>query len=266
MIGAWAVASAAGLADATAMLARVCLGGGPVVTEVAGPSGGGTTLEPTALSGMLLLILGVFALFGFLRGFDRDWRSTAIIAGCYWLVGSQWDVIARWVNHFYKLFVFAVVKRGVLVDDPTAAWKAVGDLAGLIPTDGPVVIWQIAIFTLGVMAAYAFSQATGQRPPVGPLHVFNLMNVVIRLLGASLGSVSGYLIGVFTLNRLFPTSHIGLAGLRSAAQIAFLQHGPAVVLGTVMLLIVFGVLSLNGGKKRTTYGSTRYEGTGRAPS
>ena len=248
---AWALASFARTAVWVETLGRAWLGGAVDPTAVT-PTGtpGGPVPASIDVSALLLLSVAVFAFLAYLRSFGREWRAVLVVGVGYVLLDRQWDFVARWVNHFYKLFVFAVVKRGVLVDDPTAAWKEVGTLPGLVPSDAGAVVWQITLFTVGVIGAYVFSTLAGAKPVAGPLQVFDLHNMVLRVLGSLAGGASGYLIGLFYLVRLFPGAHAGGLGLGETAASVFTRFGPLIVMGTVLVLIVFGVASMGARRKK----------------
>lgn len=223
-------------------------GGAPPVLPPEGAGAG-----PVGLQHLTLLGMAAFAAIGFVRGARREWLSLAATALGYVAVEAFWEQIARWMNHFWRLFSFAVLRRGVLADDPSAAWRDTSGTAAPIPTESTAAIWQIAVFLAIVLAGYLGSHLVGRGRGMGPSAAFRLPDLVERLIGALMGAGSGYIIATFLLARLYPETPITLLGPSSQMPAVLGRLGAPGLFGIVALLILFGVLSL-GSRGRQVYG------------
>jgi hypothetical protein len=232
--------------------ARAWLGGGPLPPTMGPPGGPGGACGAIDVHALLMLSVVVFAFVGYLRGVDAAWRLAAIVALGYWLLDRRWDFVVAWVNHFYRLFVFALVKGGIFTDDPTAVWKEVRAAGALIPTTSPALMWRLTGFTVIFVAGYVVATLTAGSPSAGALYVYRPRNFIERLLGAVAGGVSGYLFALFYLSRLFPAALACSGALGGLAGAVVAGLGPAIILSTVVLMIVFGVISL-GQKRKKVY-------------
>lgn len=223
-------------------------GGAPPVLPPDGPGAG-----PVGLQHLTLLGMAAFAAIGFVRGARREWLSLAATALAYVAVEAFWASIARWINHFWRLFSFAVLRRGVLAEDPSAAWQDTSGTAALIPAESTGVVWQIAVFLAIVLAGYLVSHLVGRARGIGPSAPFRLPDLVDRMIGALMGAASGYVIATFLLARLYPGTPIALFGPASQLPAVLGRLGAPGLFGIVALLILFGVLSL-GSRGRQVYG------------
>jgi hypothetical protein len=222
----------------------------PGLEPAATPAAAATT---PALGGLLLAAVALFAFVGYLRSAGRMWQTAAAAALAYAVLGARWDLVARGTNAMYHLFVFAVVRRGMLAPDPAAAWRSANQAAGLIRADSPVAAWQITWFAVFVAGGYLLGGLAPARMPTGASRRLDLRGLVGRLLGAALGGIAGYLSAAFVLARLFPTarpSDLAVGGAAGAAGVAALGTAPLVLVGVAALIFVLGVLSMGGRRKQ----------------
>ena len=228
--------------------------GGPV--DGASP-GSGSPIPPVAPTGhdlgaVLLTVAVVFLLIGFARGATRELQSVAVTGVAFVVIPWQWPFIVQWANRFHRLFVFAVIKRGILLDDPTEAWQSVRASTELIGADASVAVWQLVMFSAAVVAGYGLSSRIriGPRGDAAVVYYNRLPRFVERLVGALLGAVAGNLVGVFALSRLVPGAHF--TRLRPATVLNVLPDwAPTAIAGAVtLILITFGVASMGARKKK----------------
>lgn len=223
-------------------------GATPVPTAV---PGAGITPTGTDISALLLISAGIFAVLGFFSGVRLEFYLLVIIAGLYFVLDHFWGLIAQWVNHFYKLFVFAFVKRGIFVDDPTTVWKEMGNVANPVPTSPEqAALWQLAFFCFGVLMLgfilpYLWSRLHK------PFVLFLTPTFLERLLGFMVGALNGWIIGLFVLPRVIPGAQTSLGLLQpgSAAREFITKYGPIFLAVFIVLIILYGIRSL--GPKKT---------------
>lgn len=214
---------------------------------VGGASATGAASSPlvgTDISLLLVIASLAFMWIGLLRGLKRELPSLFATVLLYLVIGGLWDMVAKWVNHFYKLFIFAFVKRGILADDPAEGWKALADLKLPVPNDNSaqMAMWQIGFFTLGVMIiAYWLIGWWQARQGSVAIHSW-----VERILGGLMGAASGYLVAHFILARIIPGAYSTLFDPGTQAHDIVFALGPYLAAAFAMLLILLGVRSLGG--------------------
>jgi len=224
-------------------LLRPALGGGIPGTDPTTPVTPVPTPYATEIGIALFILAALFAFFGYIRGVKRELVALAVIAAAYLIFSSFWGVVAKWVHHFYRLFFFAVVKRGIFSDDPTTAWKEVKDMEPIVSAADDAYVAQLAFFAVAVALAYVLS-AWWASPKVGPLRVYKIPNLAERAAGAALGAIAGYLIGVFTLSRIVPGAQISIWTPGPGVRDILVSYGPYAVAAFVVIMILFGWASL----------------------
>lgn len=181
-------------------------------------------------STLVLLLSGAAAVVGYVRGAGREIWSMLLTGLTFIAIERHWPAVVDLVNRLWDR-----VFHGALIE----------------PTAGSDV-WQMILFILGVLGAYMASQAFGRPPSGRALDLLNLPNVLSRLVGALCGAVTGYMIGMFSLKRLLPNAEVALGPGSIANEVVSNIRVP-VVLVAILILVIFGVLSL-GGRRKKVYG------------
>jgi hypothetical protein len=186
----------------------------------------------TDISAIILVLAGIFAAIGFFRGSRRELLSLLAVLPAYLLFSRGWTSVAALINKFWKLFYFAVFQRGILADNPGEAWNQAAGLAPLVNPTQSAPLAQMAVFGLAVVLAYVATRSQGEP------------SALDRLVGAVVGSVTGYIVGVFTLSRVVPEATIAISSPGSMALRWVDRLGPVAVLTVVGAVILFGFKSL----------------------
>jgi hypothetical protein len=228
---------------------RPSLGGtAPTATPPGGTGGGGGSGEaPTTpelyASYLVLLSAAVFAVIGFWQGMRRSFTAFLFTAGAAFILSTRWDLVAGMVNRVWRLVLFAL-KGGPLAADPAAAWGAVKDLPGLVPTTGPAVgLWQLTFFAAAVLTGYLVGFLLF-KPPGGGLRLRAVNDWLSRLFGALFGALTGAIIAMFSLPRIVPGAEIDMIGPDSVTRHLLQQYGTVLFWSFVLLMIVAGLLAL----------------------
>jgi hypothetical protein len=247
---------------ATGAVAEVLLGpllGGlvpgatPGPTVVPGP--GVPSPDGTDISALLIIGAGLYAILGFFLGLRAQFYQFVVIGGLYFMLNRLWGLIAEWINHFYKLFVFAIIQRGIFVEDPTTVWKGMANFKDPVPTSPQEAqLWQLAIFGFGVLMLGFVLPYIWIRLHQ-PLSLWISPTFLERLLGLLVGAVNGWLIGLFVLPRVIPGAQTSLDLLQpgSSAREFLAKYGWIFVAVFVALIILYGVRSLGPGRGKRVY-------------
>lgn len=215
----------------------------PGGTGGAGDGGSVTTPEQYA-SYLVLLSAAVFGVIGFFQGVQRTFTAFVFTVGAAFVLGTRWGQVAALTNKFYKLFLFAL-KGGPLAGDPVAAWSAVKDTPGLIPTDGTVAtFWQLVFFAAAVLFGYGLGILLFEAPKHGPLNVRAFNVFLSRIFGAFFGALTGATIALFVLPRIVPGTEIDMVGPGSVMRHLVDQYGTLLFWSFVILMIIAGLMAL----------------------
>lgn len=247
-------------------LLRPPLGGGlpgatPVATAVSGGGGSGGVVTPGPVPGgtditlIVLLVAGIFAFFGFIDSF-YNLRRKAIILGIvgltYILLDYMWGTVAQWINHFWKLFYFAIIKGGIFVDDPGPILKEVKDMEGLVPTGDDAVYWQIALYLLAVGFAFLIT-APVWWPKPGIKYELKTHNLAERMISAIMMGAVGGLSALFIFDRLIPNASFSLF-MPGTAYNDWIRYVVPITMGILVAAIIFyGYRNLGNRKIKKTY-------------
>lgn len=230
-------------------------------TEVLGepleePAAGAPVSEGARdVSGVVLAAMIAAAIVGLARGVRREALALAVIGSGYLLLDRFWTMVAAMTNKMWRIVRFAIIERGVLADDPSAAWSAVASTTPLLPSDGDARAWQIAFFIIGCLVlGYGGSRLLAGGP--GAVRtVKDLPNLLERLMGGLLGATTGFLVSHFVLARVAPGARVSPLSADSVVYGRLAPHGPALFLVVVTVVILFGVTSIgNRGPQPKEYG------------
>ena len=192
------------------------------------------SLDPSMASDLgtfILVMAGIFAAIGFFRGSKREFNALLGVLLAYLVFSRGWLSVVDIVNKLWRVFYFAVVRRGVLANDPGQAWSSI-QVQPLIPIDQPTPLAQISFFGVAVAIIYAFT-----RDDSDP-------NYMERIVGAIVASVTGYVVGVFVLARMLPGASISLLEPGRTAIAWITRLGPLAGLLFMAAVILFGFKSL----------------------
>ena len=185
--------------------------------------------DGTDMGMLLLLMAAVFACIGLFRGSRREIPALFGTVVAYVVISRGWHLIARMINLGWRLFNFAVLRRGVMADNPGQAWSEASNLTSLVPAAGSGLhLAQMLLFAIALVAIYAATRR--QAEP----------NFIERLIGAVVASVTGYVVGVFMLSRILPEAQINLLAPGEVALHWIQTLGPMAGLVLVSAVIIFG--------------------------
>lgn len=254
-------------ADAAGELLRPVLGGAIVNPTLAPyptypgptptPGGSPPTQVPvgTDISLIVLLISMVFAIFAFFavwRGVRAEVITMVIVGTAFVLLTYAWSSIAKWINHFYKLFYFAIIERGIFTDDPTEAWKSVSGMDGLVPTSDEAIYWQIFLFLLGVAFAYLVTMPVWWPKKGAKIDVVT-QSFAERLIASVVSGFTGFMISIFVLTRIIPDATMSIFTPGSISN-EWLQYVVPIALAVLVIaIILYGWRSLGPRRYKKTY-------------
>jgi hypothetical protein len=203
-----------------------------------------TGAQPGGDTGMLLLLFAaVFAAIGFFRGSRREIPALVATVVAYFVISGGWGLIARFVNLGWRMFHFAVLRRGIMADNPGQAWTEASGLDPLLPAEGAGLrLAQMLLFAISLVVIYAATRAHSEP------------NLIERLIGALTGAVTGYVVGVFMLGRIMPQAKLNL---RAPGAVAL---GWIEMLGPVAALILVGAVIILGWRALGPRGFTKRYG------
>ena len=187
------------------------------------------------------LALGLFGFLGFRRGVNRELLSLIGI-GIGMLLATQFaPSLVPSVNRFYKLGRLAM-SGGLTSDNPMEAWQSVQQLPALVQTPEEIELLGMIIFLL----VFGFFYLAGEKSFPAP------GSMTLRILGLGLGVITGFLFIYYLMPILFYGSRMVIT-LPSGEVRNTLFEGqvPAKMAALfVFVLIVFGVYTASGAKKR----------------
>jgi len=186
----------------------------------------------------LHVILGVaflFGLLGFLRGASRESWATVVIIRVQALIRWQGKTLVKLANNLYLMARIAVEGRFDLQKIREALEK-VGEIPSLIP-EGREMVFLIGVFFLATFLVYVLSNRFIKVRPIpwGPMIIYPSWPLLIRLAGAALGAINGYLIAYFLVPQVF----------REPETTIVLPSGPMTeVLGENLFNVVIGIIAI----------------------
>lgn len=186
----------------------------------------------------LHVILGVaflFGLIGFFRGASRESWATAVIILVQALIRWQGKTLVKLTNNLYLMVRIAVEGRFDLQKIREALGK-VGEIPPLIPEEREMV-FLIGVFFLATFLVYVLGNRfiKVRAVPWGPLITYPGWPLLIRLVGAALGAINGYLIAYFLVPQVFPEPETTIV----------LPSGPMTeVLGENLFNVVIGIIAI----------------------
>lgn len=187
-------------------------------------------LPPSDISALVFILLIAAALIGFMRGVRREGIVLAVALLMSFVCGPLWPQASTLVNTFWNLMV-SFLPGGFL---PPVN----------IPPDESAVYWQVAFFVLGVVIFGYGGSSLVTSGPASIRGIGQIPSILERLLGAGIGALNGFLIARFVLSRILPEAIVTPFREQSALYGRVGAYGPFLALGVVVLLIVFGVLSI----------------------
>ncbi len=247
---------------AFAVLRPVLGGPNPAITPPTGAStGAGVGIDgqvvATAipmlgadLSAATLVLVGLAAAIGFVRGVRREAITLMVAAAASLIVGWMWPAVASLVNRLWRMFHFAVIERGILAENPMAAWGEAQASAPLLPLGGDAAAWQIGFFVFGLLILGYGATRYVAAPPPKARGIRGFSVLLERVVGAMVGALTGILVSRFVLPRLVPNAQVALLGPGTSLYDRLAPYAPTTILGIVLLLILFGVTGIGGGKPR----------------
>lgn len=200
------------------------------------PASGGVSLPLETLPGgdgdlgmLLMMMAAIFACIGLFRGSRREIPAFFGTVLAYFVVTRAWHLIARLGNLAWRMFDFAILRRGVMAANPGQAWSDASSTPSLLPVAGNSLrLAQMLLFAVVLVAIYAATRRHAEP------------NVIERLIGAVVASVTGYVVGVFMLSRMLPTARINLMEPGEVALRWIQTLGPMAGLALVAAVIVLG--------------------------
>lgn len=215
-----------------------------------GPGDLGTnSIAPVLVGGndislLVLILAGIFAAVGFIRGSRREFPAFALILPSYLLFSRGWPLVASLINKVWQVLHLALVERAGFQVVLNALLGQDGGPGPLIGVSAEAPMAQIATFGLAMLIIY---MATRGGPEANGLE---------RLVGAVIGAGVGYLAGVFVLSRIVPSATVTLLSPGSTALTWLGRLGPMAALLLVGATILFGFRSLGpgAGGARKRYG------------
>jgi hypothetical protein len=232
-----------------AALGARLLGGAVTPTGTPGSGGGGGTPPPPTTPEqyatlLVLLSAAVFAVIGLFQGAKRSLTSFVFTFGAAWVLSVHWAAVAGWCNRLWRMFHF-LLRGGPLAADPAAAWGAVKDLPGLVPTEGSaVVFWQLVFFAAAVLIGFGLGHILFDSPGGSLFHWGAVQDWLSRMFGAFFGSLTGATIAIFVLPRIVPGTQINMVGPGSVLRALVESYGLYIFWTFVILMIVAGLLAL----------------------
>lgn len=180
-------------------------------------------LDQLTLAGLLMAF---FAFSGYRRGIMRELVVTPCILLAPFLGPWLGKVLVPWVNRFYKLAMFA--RHGGLVsDDLSAVMEKVRQVQPLIRTPRDVMLLGTIFFVLIIFAGYVI----GQWRVKGPA------DRTMRVLGAVIAGVNGYLLTQIVVPQLWPSQFtVVLVPTGGVLQLLSSQAAAIVVVAFVALV------------------------------
>jgi hypothetical protein len=199
----------------------------------------------------LHVILGIaflFGLIGFFRGASREFWATVVIILVQALIRWQGKTLVKLTNNLYLMVRIAVEGRFDLQKIKEALDK-VGEIPPLIPEEQEMV-FLIGVFFLTTFLVYVLSNRFIKVRPVtwGPLIIHPGWPLIIKLAGAALGAINGYLIAYFLVPQVFPEPETTVV-LPSGPMTEFLGKNLFnVVIGIIAIIVFLGLRASSKGK------------------
>ncbi len=187
------------------------------------------------------LALGLFGFLGFRRGVNRELLSL-IGVGIGMLLATQFaSSLVPSVNRFYKLGRLAM-SGGLASDNPLGAWQSVQQLPALVRTPEDIELLGMIVFLMVFGFSYLISQKCFPAPE----------SLTLRILGLGLGVITGFLFIYYLMPIIFYGSTMVITlPSGEVRNTLFQEQGPAKMAALfVLVLIVFGVYTASGAKKR----------------
>lgn len=183
------------------------------------------------------LLLGLFALLGFRRGVHRE-LITLIGMGLGMLAANALaGPMIPSVNRLYRMVRFAL-SGGLSAPDPTVAWSQAQTAPDLIRTAAQQQTLGLLVFLFVVTLFVIGGQIWGAKP----------RSLLLRVLGALMGLINGYLVARFLTPVLFatPRAVIALPSGEVQARLSDTETLAFVILFFVGVIITLGLYSASG--------------------
>ena len=185
---------------------------------------------------LAVVVVAIFAAMGYQRGILRELLAAPFIILGPWL--APWLAVALlpWVNRFYKLFLFARF-GGLATDDFAAVMERVRQVPPLIGTQVGLIRFGVLLCLTVIALGYLLGQWWIKKPA----------DRIVRLLGAVMGTVNGFLLVRILVDQVWPTQFVEIVvPMGSLAQL--FQAQTAAVLVVAFMAIV--VLALQRAQKK----------------
>lgn len=202
---------------------------------------------------LVLLFSAIFIILGFVRGVRAEAWTTAFVILSFLVLSLLGDTLVAWANRFYKLGRFALA-GGIVAENPVDIWQQFADAPPLIDTEFERLAFRMVLFlTLYVIGLFVARAAVSRSlEPVGFGLIRRLPDLGERLLGALLGAVNGFLIALFVLPQVLPTTGETLIVVPETTTVAaFLRENLInVAFIIVVIAIVLGLMASGGLRQR----------------
>lgn len=183
------------------------------------------------------LLLGLFALVGFRRGVHRELISLVGMGLGMLAANALTGPLIPSVNRFYRMARFAL-GGGMSAADPTVAWRQAQAAPDLIRTAAQQQTLGLVVFLFVVLLFIIGGQIWGAKP----------RSLLLRVLGALMGLINGYLVARFLTPVLFaaPRALIALPSGEVQARLTDTETLAFAVLFFVGIIIALGLYSASG--------------------